>query len=161
MTYLSILAVIPLLLVVATPSLLNSSEAINVSMGDLYHSGKLMQGLVCGDHLCNEHKTETAVSADSVVRDSPILHDHLPEIEIIAVNNFKGTEPNAYIVIMKVTAGKQNIENISIKITSDAETTNSNIGGLFASDSTNLVIRIHAMDPGSVLASVTGYQLNP
>jgi hypothetical protein len=160
MTYLSILAVIPLLLVVATPSLLKYSEAINESMGDTLHRGGLLQGLVCGDHLCNEHKTETAVSADSVVRDSPILHDHLPQIEIITVNNFKGQEPNAYIVIMTVTAGKQNIENISIKITSDTEATNSNIGGLFASDSTDLVIYIHAIDPGSVVASVTGYQLN-
>jgi len=158
-TYLSILAVVPLLLLVTTPSLLNSSEAVNTGTTD-YTFAMRTQSLVCGDHLCNEHKTVTAVSAENVVRDAPVLHDHLPEIEVVEAHNFRGSDPNSYIVTIKVTAGKQNIQNISIQVTSDIETTPANISGLFATQPTKLIVRIHAMDPGSIHARVISYQLN-
>ena len=159
LTYLSILAVVPLLLLVSTPSLLNTSEAVNTGTTD-YTFAMRTQSLVCGDHLCNEHKTVTAVSGENVVMDSPVLHDHLPEIEVVEAHNFRGTDPNAYVVTIKVTAGKENIQNISIQVTSDIETTPSNIGGLFATQDTILVVRIHAMDAGSIHARVLSYQLN-
>ena len=158
MTYLSILAVVPLLLLVATPSLFDSSEAASEQVS--YQYGIRTQTVVCGDHLCNEHKTVTAVSADNVISDSPVLHEHLPEIEVVEAHNFSGSDTNSYIVTIKVTAGNENIENISIHVASDIETTSSNIGGLFATQDTKLVVRIHAMDPGSINARVISYQLS-
>lgn len=158
MTYLSILAAIPLLLVVAGPSLINSSDAANGDFSLIPHFGT--QSEVCGDHLCNAHKTVTAVSRDNVITDASVLHDHLPEIEIVEAHNFRGSDPNSYIVTIKVTAGKQNLENVQIQVISDVGTTGSIIGGLFATDDTIVVVRTHAMDPGSITAKVLSYQVS-
>ena len=155
-TYLSILA-IPLLLLLTAPALFNYSEASSIQT--TYQYGIRTSTVVCGDHLCNEHKTVSAVSRDAVVMGSPVLHEHLPKIEVLEAHNFSNSDPNSYIVTLKITSGKQNLENISLKVVSDTETTGSNIGGLFAEKSTKVIVRTTAMDPSSIHASVISYQL--
>jgi len=73
---------------------------------------------------------------------------------------FSDFDPNAYVVTVKVTAGEQNIEQISVQATSDIETTASTIGGLFVDSDQKVAFRIHAMDASSIHTSVTSYHLS-
>lgn len=156
--YVTILATIPLLLVAfsANPTLIQDAAATAIQTANQY--GLATQGVVCGDHLCNEHKTVSAVSPDNVIADAPVYHEHSAKIVIEQVNNFRGSDPTAYVVTMKITAGNANLEDIQIVVQSDSDTVSSEVGGLFARDDTTNVARIHADDPSTITASVTSYQ---
>ena len=124
-----------------------------------YQYGIRTQSIVCGDHLCNELKTVTAVVSENILTSTQV-HDHLPEIEILEVHNFGHSDPNAYILTLKITAGNQDIENISVDVVSDITTISTTISSLFAEDDQKVVVRTHAMDPSSIHASVKAYHLN-
>lgn len=158
--YLSVLTVIPLLLVAfsVNPTLLQDAAATAIQTANQY--GLATQGIACGDHLCNEHKTVSAVSPDNVIADAPVYHKHAPKIVIEEVHNFRGSDPTAYIATLKITAGNQNLEDIQIVVQSDSDSVSSEVGGLFARDDTTNVVRIHADDTSTIVATVTSYQLS-
>jgi len=157
--YLSTIVMVPLFLMFVSSGMLNIQDAEAAANQVTYQYGIRTEGIVCGDHLCNAEKTVTAVSVDNVVKNAP-MHEHLPEIQIVSVHNFENSDPNAYVLTLKVTSGNQNLENISIQVQSDIATTSSNIGGLFADSDTKIVVRIQAMDASSIHASVQSYHLS-
>ncbi len=157
--YLSTIAIVPLFLVFMSSGVLNIQDVEALKEQPTYQYGIRTQSIICGDHLCNEHKTVTAVNAESVLVATQV-YDHLPEIQILEVHNFGNSDPNAYILTLKVTAGNQDIENISVDVVSDITTTSTTISSLFAEDNQKVVVRTHAMDPSSIHASVKAYHLN-
>ena len=156
---LAAIAIVPVFLMFMASGVLNIQDAEASAQQPTYQYGIRTQALVCGDHLCNESKTVTAVNTENIQTASQV-HDHLPEIEIVEVHNFETMDKNEYVLTLKVTAGNQNMENISIKVQSDVTTTGTTISSLFAEDDTKLVVRTTAMDPSSIHASVTGYHIN-
>jgi len=164
-TYIGIVAVIPLLLIVASPSLLIPSEAQNTSVFDggsaqsTYQYGIRTQAVVCGDHLCNEHKTVSAVNPENVQTNVVTAPEHMPTLKIEQANNYRGHDKNAYIVTIKVTAGDTNLSNVVVKVTSDVGGNGGIINDLFSYDDTILVVRMQAMDPASIHATIAGFHL--
>jgi hypothetical protein len=157
--FLAVIAGIPLFLMFMTPGVLNIQDVEALKEQTTYQYGIRTQGIVCGDHLCNEHKTVTAVTTENIQTSSQV-HDHLPEIEIVEAHNFLNSDENSYVVTLKVTAGNENMENISIHITSDITTFDTTISSLSAESDQTVVVRTHAMDPSSIHASVKAYHLS-
>jgi hypothetical protein len=156
---LAIVAIVPVFLMFMASGVLNFQDAEASNIQTTYQYGIRTKGIVCGDHLCNEHKTVSAVTTENI-QTAEQVHDHLPEIEIVEVHNFGGSDENSYVLTLKVTAGSQNLENISVQVQSDVTTIDSNISSLFASDDQTVVVRTHAMDPSSIHASVKAYHIN-
>jgi len=157
---LAAIAIVPVFLMFMASGVLNIQDAeAALKAQPTYQYGIRTQAIVCGEHLCNESKTVTAVVPENI-QTATQVHDHLPEIEIVEVHNFETMDKNEYVLTLKVTAGNQNMENISIKVQSDVTTTGTTISSLFAEDDTKLVVRTTAMDPSSIHASVTGYHIN-
>ena len=69
-------------------------------------------------------------------------------------------DENSYVLTLKVTAGNQNLENVSVHVTSDVTTFDTTISSLFAEDDQDVVVRTHAMDASSIHASVKAYHIN-
>ena len=69
-------------------------------------------------------------------------------------------DENSYVLTLKVTAGNQNLENVSVHVTSDVTTFDTTISSLFAEDDQDVVVRTHAMDPSLIHASVKAYHIN-
>jgi hypothetical protein len=157
--YLSAIAIVPLFLMFMASGVLNIQDAEALKEQTTYQYGIRTKGIVCGDHLCNEAKTVTAVSPENI-QTATQVHDHLPEIEIVEVHNFSNSDENSYVLTLKVTAGNQNIENISVDVQSDVTTTSTTISSLSADNDQTVVVRTHAMDPSSIHASVKAYHIN-
>ena len=162
--YLSFLAVIPLLLVFFSPGLLGIVNVEAQNTDDRtglqpFHYVLNSQAVTCGDHLCNEHYTVSGVSPDNVIMGAPTMHEHMPLIQVLEAHNFRGTDPNAYIVTIKLTAGAENLENVKITAQSDIDSVDSDVGGIFAGDDKRIVVRIHALNTGTIHAKVSSYQL--
>jgi len=66
---------------------------------------------------------------------------------------------HAYIDVLKVTGGDRDIQNVKILIESDIDLIHTDIEGLFATQDTTLINRVHAIDPASITARITSYQL--
>lgn len=156
-TYLSILAVIPLLLVVVGPSLLSSADASDIQV--TYQYGIRTNAVVCGDHLCNESKTVSAVNPHNVKTNVSTTPAHMPTIEIMSAHNYLAHEKNSYLVTLKVRAGDSNLANIVVNVKSDVGDNGAVVSSLFADKGTVVVVRMTAMDPASIHASVTGYHI--
>ena len=156
-TYIGILVAIPLLLIVASPSLLISSEAQKEQV--TYQYGIRTQTVVCGDHLCNPSKTVSAVNPENVQTNVATAPEHMPTLHIMSAHNYLNHEPNAYIVSVKVKAGDTNLKNVVVNVKSDVSNNGGIITSLFATDDTVLVVRMTAMDPASIHASISGFHL--
>jgi len=156
---LAAIAIVPvfLMLIVSGLNIMPDAEASAKQV--TYQYGIRTQGIVCGDHLCNEHKTVTAVVPENI-QTAKQVHDHLPEIEIVEVHNFSNSDENAYVLTLKVTAGNQNIENISVQVQSDVTSVDTAVSSISADDEQVVVVRTHAMDPSSIHASVKAYHIS-
>jgi hypothetical protein len=71
----------------------------------------------------------------------------------------ESADSNAYHITYKVTAGFEHLENITILVVSDSDKVTGKIGALAAREDATLQIRIHAMDAGSIHASISNYHL--
>jgi len=86
---------------------------------------------------------------------------HFPTIETVEVFQFDPSrDPHAYIDVLKVTGDDADVLNVKILIESDIGTVHTDIEGLFANQDTTLVNRVHAIDPTSITARITSYQLS-
>jgi hypothetical protein len=156
---LAAIAIVPIFLMFMASGVLNIQDAEALKATTTYQYGIRTKGIVCGDHLCNEQKTVTAVNPESI-QTATQVHDHLPEIKIVEVHNFSNSDENSYVLTLEITAGNQNIENISIQVQSDVTTVDTKVSSLLADDNQKVVVRTHAMDPSSIHASVQAYHLN-
>jgi len=156
---LAAIAIVPIFLMFMSSGVLNIQDAEALKEQTTYQYGIRTKGIVCGDHLCNEHKTVAAVVPENI-QTAQQVHDHLPEIEIVEVHNFSNSDENSYVLTLKITAGNQNIENISVQVQSDVTSVDTAVSSLSADDEQTVVVRTHAMDPSSIHASVKAYHIN-
>ncbi len=119
--------------------------------------GSATEEIVCGDKLCSELDKSTDKVETWHIKALP---RHFPTIEIVEAFQFSpGHAPHAYIVVQKVTGGNENLKSLNIVLESDIDSAETSIIGLFAGEDTVLINRIHAIDPTTIVARTTSYQL--
>jgi len=99
----------------------------------------------------------TVQSSEVVIGDT--MHKHMAKIETVDVMR-ESPDSNAYHVTYKVTAGDQRTDNIKILVVSDDDKVTGTIGVLNAHSETTLLIRIQAIDAGSIHGMISNYNLD-
>ena len=127
--------------------------------------GSATAGIVCGDRLC-----DTATPAFDVEETHEITfideHDEdTPTAKLISIQKKREStnkqDAIVHIITFSITAGKTNLENIGIHVTSDVDSSDFNIKSLQSFKSSVNVIRIMALDADSIDGGITGYSLAP
>lgn len=85
------------------------------------------------------------------------MHTYIPTIETIDVTQESPSDPNAYQVTYRVTAGDEHLADIQITVASDIDSASGTIDLLGARDDTTLQIRILANDPSSITGSISNF----
>ncbi len=127
--------------------------------------GSATAGIVCGDRLC-----EGATPAFDVEETHEITfideHDeNTPTAKLISISKKREStnkqDAITHIITFSVTAGKTNLENIGIHVTSDIAQSDFNIKSLQSFKSSVNVLRIMALDADSIDGGITSYSLSP
>jgi len=127
--------------------------------------GSATAGIVCGDRLC-----DTATPAFDVEETHEITfideHDEdTPTAKLISIQKKREStnkqDAIVHIITFSITAGKTNLENIGIHVSSDVDASDFNIKSLQSFKSSVNVIRIMALDADSIDGGITGYSLAP
>ncbi len=124
---------------------------------------------VCGDRLCSD-PASAATPAFDIEEDDRIQlvdeHDeNTPTAKLISIHKIREStnKQNAitHIITFSVTAGKTNLENIGIHVSSDIASSDFNIESLQSFKSSVNVLRIMALDADSIDGGITSYSLAP
>jgi len=83
-----------------------------------------------------------------------------PVVKIVSVNNFSGESENTFNAIFQLSAGNENVEDVLIVIESDRDIILTTVNSLFAQDSSINSVKIQALDPTSITATIVHYQIN-
>ena len=122
--------------------------------------GSATSDVVCGDRLCDESISADTMTAKTVKVTYEDMPAYMPTIRTVQVSNFSGESDFTFNAIYEITAGDRNLENIMVHVTSDMDSMNLTISGLFALDDSTNIIRINAMDPMTITAKIVGFQLS-
>ena len=123
---------------------------------------------VCGDRLCSE--TMDITPAFDIEEDDRVQyisqHDEdTPTAKLISIQKLREStnkqDAITHIITFSITAGKVNLANIGIHISSDTDSSDFTISSLSALKSSKNVIRIMALDSDSIDGGITGYTLSP
>jgi len=123
---------------------------------------------VCGDRLCSE--TRDITPAFDIEEDDRIQYfdepdENTPTTKLISISKKREStnkqDAIVHIITFSITAGKTNLENIGIHVTSDVDSSDFNIKSLQSFKSSVNVIRIMALDADSIDGGITGYSLAP
>ncbi len=123
---------------------------------------------VCGDRLCSE--TMDILPAFDIEEEDRITfideHDeNTPTAKLISIQKLRESTNKAdaitHIITFSITAGKMDLENIGIHVSSDTDSSDFNIKSLQSFKSSVNVIRIMALDADSIDGGITGYSLSP
>jgi len=123
---------------------------------------------VCGDRLCSESMNITP-AFDIEEEDRVTLidrHDeNTPTAKLISIQKLRESTNKAdaitHIITFSVTAGKMDLEGITIHVSSDISSREFSIDSLSSLKSSVNVIRIMALDADSIDGGITGYSLSP
>jgi len=123
---------------------------------------------VCGDRLCGESMDITP-SFDIEEEDRITLidqHDeNTPTAKLISIQKLRQStnkqDAMTHIITFSVTAGKMDLEGITIHVSSDITSSEFSIDSLSSLKTSKNVIRIMALDADSIDGSITGYSLSP
>ena len=127
--------------------------------------GSATAGIVCGDRLC-----EGATPAFDVeeTHDVTFIEEHdenTPTAKLISISKIREStnkqDAIVHIITFSITAGKTNLENIGIHVTSDVDSSDFNIKSIQSFKSSVNVLRIMALDADSIDGGITGYTLAP
>ena len=119
--------------------------------------GLATKGIVCGDHLCKDG-TVKMISPVIAEKTNQKASSHAPSIMTEQVYQYSKNSPNAYLAVFKVTGGEKDLGRVKISVQSDMEQTSVPIDGLFAKGNQVVEVRIHAMDPQSIMAFPVSWQ---
>ncbi len=123
---------------------------------------------VCGDRLCSE--TMDIMPAFDIEEEDRITfideHDeNTPTAKLMSIQKIRQSTNKAdavtHIITFSVTAGKMDLEGITIHVSSDIGSSEFSIDGLSSLKSSVNVIRIMALDADSIDGGITGYSLSP
>jgi len=127
--------------------------------------GYQTSNIVCGDRLCDAATPSFDVeeSHDVTFIDDP--DENTPTAKLISITKLRQSTNKAdaitHIITFSVTAGKTNLENIGIHVSSDVASSDFNIKSLHSFNSSVNVIRLQALDADSIDGGITGYTLAP
>lgn len=85
------------------------------------------------------------------------MQTYTPTIETIDVTQESQSDPNAYLVTYRVTAGGEHLADIKILVVSDSDQASGTIDLLGARDDGTIQIRILANDPSSITGSISNF----
>jgi len=123
---------------------------------------------VCGDRLCSE--TMDIMPAFDIEEEDRITfideHDeNTPTAKLMSIQKIRQSTNKAdavtHIITFSVTAGKMDLEGITIHVSSDISSSEFSIDSLSSLKSSVNVIRIMALDADSIDGGITGYSLSP
>jgi hypothetical protein len=121
--------------------------------------------VVCGDRLCGAATPAFDVEEDHTVTMISEHDENTPTAKLISISKLREStnkqDAITYIITFSVTAGKTNLANIGVHVSSDTESSDFNISSLTALKSSKNVIRIKALDADSLDGGITGYTLAP
>ncbi len=124
---------------------------------------------VCGDRLCAE-PASSATPAFDVEEDVRVefisQHDQdTPTTKLMSISKLRESTNKAdaitHIITFSVTAGKTDLKDIMLHVSSDVESSEFKIESLVALKTSVNVIRIKALDHDSIDGGITGYSLAP
>ena len=123
---------------------------------------------VCGDRLCGESMDITpAFDVEESDRVEFISqHDQdTPTTKLMSISKLRESTNKAdaitHIITFSVTAGKTDLKDIMLHVSSDVESSDFKIESLVALKTSVNVIRIKALDHDSIDGGITGYVLAP
>jgi len=124
--------------------------------------------LVCGDRLCSESmEIMPAFDVEESDRINYVSqHDaDTPTAKLMSISKLRESTNKAdaitHIITFSVTAGKTDLKNIMIHVSSDVESSDFSIESLVSLKTSVNVIRIKALDADSIDGGITGYELAP
>ena len=127
--------------------------------------GAATANIVCGDRLCN---AATPAFDIEETHDITFIDEHdenTPTAKLISIQKLRQSTNKAdaitHIITFSITAGKMDLENIGIHVSSDTDSSDFNIKSLSSLKSSVNVIRIMALDADSIDGGITGYSLSP
>ncbi len=127
--------------------------------------GSATANIVCGDRLCN---AATPAFDIEETHDITFIDEHdenTPTAKLISIQKLRQSTNKAdaitHIITFSITAGKMDLENIGIHVSSDTDSSDFNIKSLSSLKSSVNVIRIMALDADSIDGGITGYSLSP
>ncbi len=127
--------------------------------------GPATANIVCGDRLCN---AATPAFDVEETHDITFIDEHdenTPTAKLISIQKLRQSTNKAdaitHIITFSITAGKMDLENIGIHVSSDTDSSDFNIKSLSSLKSSVNVIRIMALDADSIDGGITGYSLSP
>ena len=127
--------------------------------------GYQTSNIVCGDRLCANATPAFDVEES---HDITFINEHdenTPTAKLISIQKLREStnkqDAITHIITFSITAGKVNLANIGIHISSDTDSSDFTISSLSALKSSKNVIRIMALDSDSIDGGITGYTLSP
>jgi len=123
---------------------------------------------VCGDRLCSESMNITPafdIEEEDRVQLIDRHDENTPTAKLISIQKLRESTNKAdaitHIITFSVTAGKMDLEGITIHVSSDITSSEFSIDSLSSLKSSVNVIRIMALDADSIDGGITGYSLSP
>jgi len=127
--------------------------------------GSATAGIVCGDRLCDAATPAFDVEETHEITFIDEHDEDTPTAKLISIQKKREStnkqDAIVHIITFSVTAGKTNLENIVIHVSSDTDSSDFNIKSLQSFKSSVNVIRIMALDADSIDGGITGYSLAP
>ncbi len=127
--------------------------------------GSATSGIVCGDRLCDAATPAFDVEETHEITFVDEWDENTPTAKLISIQKIREStnkqDSIVHIITFSVTAGKTNLENIGIHVSSDTDQSDFNIKSLQSFKSSVNVIRIMALDADSIDGGITGYSLAP
>jgi len=127
--------------------------------------GSATANIVCGDRLCDAATPAFDVEETHEITFVDEWDENTPTAKLISIQKIREStnkqDSIVHIITFSVTAGKTNLENIGIHVSSDADSSDFNIKSLQSFKSSVNVIRIMALDADSIDGGITGYSLAP
>ncbi len=127
--------------------------------------GYQTSNIVCGDRLCADATPAFDVEESHDVTFIDEHDENTPTANLISITKMRQStnkvDAITHIITFSITAGKMDLENIGIHVSSDTDSSDFNIKSLQSFKSSVNVIRIMALDSDSIDGGITGYTLAP
>jgi len=127
--------------------------------------GAATANIVCGDRLCDAATPAFDVEETHDITFVDEHDENTPTAKLMSITKLRQStnkqDAITHIITFSITAGKMDLENIGIHVSSDTDSSDFTIKSLSALKSSVNVIRIMALDADSIDGGITGYSLSP
>ena len=121
--------------------------------------GSATAGIVCGDRLCSDVATPSALMPLVVEALEADMPSYMPTLDFKETYGFHNDVDDTYAIRFGFTAGDRDLKNIIIECKSDVFQHEIVIESLKAFESAVGFSRIKALDPASITGSIVSFEL--